>query len=450
VLLFALALSIVTGVLFGLVPALGASRPRLVPALRTDVDPSASSSRWRPRWFQTRSLLVVVQVALSIALLIAAGLFLRSLQHAQQVDPGFDAEQLLTVPLNVNILRYTTAQGRDFYARAVETATALPGVKAAAVARVGLLPGAGRTVSLDIEGRQGGGTFLSEGTAPAVTQTAVAANVIGPRYFETLNMPIRAGRDFGVDDSATSPLVAIVNESLAVRYLDSPASVPAQRISLRGPMGPWLTIVGVVADAKYATLTEAATPVVYLPLSQNHETGMTLIVRTAGDPASLLAPVRAAIRTLEPNLPITGARSGGDILGANLYTARIGALLLAAFAALALLLAAVGMYGVLAFSIQRRTREMGIRLALGADPRRVFLMIVREGLMLVIIGGTLGLGAALAGGTLVSSFLYGVGSRDVVTFISVPAVLIAVALAACVIPARRAMRVDPVTALRTN
>jgi predicted lysophospholipase L1 biosynthesis ABC-type transport system permease subunit len=215
-------------------------------------------------------------------------------------------------------------------------------------------------------------------------------------------------------------------------------------------MGPWLTIVGVVADAKYATLTEPPTPVVYVPLSQNHETGMTLIVRAAGDPAALLAPVRAAIRHLEPNLPITGARSGTEILGANLYTARMGALLLGAFAALALLLAAVGMYGVLAFSIQRRTREMGIRLALGADPQRVFLMIVREGLMLVIVGGAIGLGAAWAGGTLVASFLYGVSSRDLVTFISVPAVLLAVALGACMIPARRAMRVNPVTALRTN
>ena len=450
VLLFALGLSIVTGVLFGLAPALGSSRPQLLPALRSGPDSAAPTSAWRPRWFHMRSLLVVAQVVLSIALLIASGLFLRSLYRAQQIDPGFEAERLLTVPLNVNLLRYTTDQGRAFYVRAVESVTALPGVRSASVARIGLLPGGGRSVSLDIEGRQPStGPFQSEGTPPQVSQETVAANVVGPEYFATLNVPFRGGRDFTAEDAASSPPVAIVNQTLVDRYLDKTGGL-GQRISIRGQMGPWLTIVGVVADSKYATLSEPATPVLYVPLSQNHETGMTLIVRAAGDPSLLVAPVRNAIRQLEPNLPITGARSGDEILGANLYTARMGAFLLAAFAGLALLLAAVGMYGVLAFSTQRRTREMGIRLALGAAPRRVFLMVVREGLLLVIIGSAIGLGAAFASGRLVSSFLYGVSARDVVTFVSVPAVLLAVALAACVIPARRAMRVDPVTALRTN
>ena len=446
---FALALSLLTGLVFGLVPAFGASRPGLLPALKSSVDRSDASS-WRPRWFHLRSLLVVSQVALSIALLVAAGLFLRSLQRAQGIDPGYDVERLLTVPLNVNILRYTTPQGREFYARVTETVSALPGVRSASVARVGLLPGAGRILNINIEGRAAAAPSQSEGTRVALSREMVAANVIGPRYFEALQLAIRRGRDFGPEDTTSGVAVAIVNETFVQRHLDGTPEGLGQRLSIRGPMGPWLTIVGVVADSKYATLSETPTPVVYLPLSQNHETGMTLIVRAAGDAAAMIPSVRSAIRDLDPNLPITGVRSGGEILGANLYTARMGAVLLGGFAGLALLLAAIGMYGVLAFSTQRRTREMGIRLALGAQPRRVFLMIVREGLLLVVIGGAIGLAASLAGGRLLSSFLYGVSARDVVTFVSVPAVLVAVALAACAVPARRAMRVDPVIALRSE
>jgi predicted permease len=448
VLAFALGLSVLTGIVFGLAPALTSSRPGLVPALKggSMVPPH----RWRPRRLHMRSALVVSQVALSIALLVAAGLFVRSLQRAQQIDPGFEVDRLLTVPLNVNLLRYTTTQGREFYARVVESVNAIPGVESAAVSRIGLLPGGGRTLSIVMEGQESTArAFQSEGTAVAISTDVVAANVIGPEYFRTLALPATRGRDFGPEDTPTSPPVAIVNETFVAHRLGGREPV-GHRFRPVGAQTPWITIVGLVPDTKYATLSEGATPVVYFPLSQNHETGMTLIVRAANDPARLAAPVRAAIRGLEPNLPFTGARSGADILGANLYSARMGAVLIGSFALLALLLAAVGVYGVLAFSTSRRQREMGIRLALGAAPRRVFLMVVREGLLLVAVGAAIGIGAAYAGSQLIAGFLYGVSARDAATFVSVPALLALAALAACAIPARRAMQVDPVTALRSE
>ena len=446
---FALALSILTGLLFGLAPALAASRPRLLSNIRSSSGATGSGAAG-VRWFHPRSLLVVAQVALCFALLVAAGLFLRSLQRAQSIDPGFDVERLVSVPLNVNLLRYTTTQGREFYARAVEAAEALPGARAAAVARIGVLPGGGRTLTVSVEGRAASdNVFQSENMAAAieVAPEVAAANVVGPGFFEALGLRLRQGRDFTTADVPDGQRVAIVNETFGTQKL-SGSSALGRRISFRGADGPWHTIVGVVADSKYARLDEAPTPVVYLPLSQNHETGMTLIVRAERDPATLVLPIRQAIRSLEPNLPITGARVGSEIVGASLYAERMGALLLGVFSGLALLLAAVGLYGVLSFSTARRTREMGIRLALGAEPGRVFRMVVGEGLLLVGGGAAIGAVGALAAGRFLASFLYGVSTSDALTLVSVPVILIVTAVAACAIPARRAMRVNPTVALR--
>jgi predicted permease len=446
---FALALATVTGIVFGLAPAIASSGSRLLGAIRSTSGATAAGFQG-VRWFHARSLLVIAQIALCLALLVAAGLFLRSLDRARRIDPGFDLHRLVSVPLNVNLLRYTTAQGREFYARAVEAAEALPGVRSAAVARIGLLPGNGRMLSVNVEGRApAANVFQSEGTAVATGREIAAANVVGPGFFATLGLSLRQGRDFSSVDGPGSARVVIVNERFVAQHLDDGAAL-GRRISLGGAPGPWHTVVGVAADAKYAAIDEPSTPVVYLPLSQNHETGMTLIVRADGDsaPAGLLAPLRLAIRAIEPNLPITGTRVGGEILGVSLYTERMGALLLGVFAGLALLLAAVGIYGVLSFSIARRTREVGIRLALGAGPGRVFRMIVGEGMTLVAIGVAIGAIGALAGGRFLAGFLHGVSTRDPWTLVSVPVVLAAAAAAACALPARRAMRVDPTVALR--
>ena len=220
------------------------------------------------------------------------------------------------------------------------------------------------------------------------------------------------------------------------------------RISLDGPRGPWREIVGVVRDCKYGGLSEESVPVAYVPLAQNHETGMTLYVRASVPPESIAAAVRREINALEPNLPIPAVQTMRETIGTSLYAARMGAWLLSAFGALALVLAVIGIYGVLAFSISRRTREMGIRLALGADSRRVFLLVVRDGMLLVGLGILIGLGGGLAGARSLSTFLYGVSTSDPVTFAGTVAVLCTAALAACAIPARRAIRVSPVTALR--
>lgn len=221
-----------------------------------------------------------------------------------------------------------------------------------------------------------------------------------------------------------------------------------KRVSFGGQKGPWREIVGVVRDSKYAALGEAALPVAYMPVAQNHETGMTLYVRASAPPASLIGSLRREIQAIEPNLPVPNIQTMTDTIGASLYAARMGAWLLGVFGSLALLLAAVGIYGVLSFSISRRTREMGIRLALGAESRNVFLLVVRDGMLLVGVGVMIGLTGGLAGARSLASFLYGVPTSDLPTFAAMTIILTAVALVACVIPARRAMRVNPITALR--
>jgi putative ABC transport system permease protein len=241
--------------------------------------------------------------------------------------------------------------------------------------------------------------------------------------------------------------VAIVNETI-VRMHFADGSPIGKRVSFGGPGGPWREIVGVVRDSKYGGLHEGDLPVAYMPLAQNHETGVTLYARASVPPASLIPAIRREIQAIEPHLPVPDIRTMTQTIGTSLYAARMGAWLLGVFGGLALLLAVVGIYGVLSFSISRRTHEMGIRLALGAERRDVFLLVVRDGMLLVGIGIVLGLIGGLAGTRSLASLLYGVSTSDLPTFAATIAVLTAVALAACIIPARRAMRVSPIAALR--
>src|SRR5262245_1890403 len=445
VLLFSVALSFVTGILFGVAPALKASRPGLVSALKDASTPCGD----RGVRFELKKVLVVAEVALSLLLLIAAGLFVRSLQSARAIDPGFEAGKLVSAPLNINLLRYTTLQGREFYRQVVERLEHVPGVESASVARVAVLGGSGRVLSIHVEGR--GATHdqvMSEGN-PVVTgdRTITNANVVGPRFFRTIGVPIVAGRDFDERDAADAPPVVVVNETTANMHFHGENPI-GKRVSVEGPGGPWREIVGVVRDSKYGALAEGAAPVVFLPLAQNHETGMTLYVRASVAPASLVSSIRHEIQRLEPHLPVPNIQTVSETIGTSLYAARMGAWLLAVFGGLALVLAAVGIYGVLSFSIARRTREMGIRLALGAGRHQVFLLVLRDGMVLVAVGMALGLAAGLAGTRSLASFLYGVSTFDVPTFVATIAILAAVAFAACAIPARRAMRVHPIAALR--
>ncbi len=447
VLLFSLALSVATGLVFGLLPAIQASRPKLVPALKEEA--LAATGEWRR--LGLKQLLVVVEVALSLALLATAGLFVRSLQASRAIDAGMDTDHLLSAPLNVNLLRYTTAQGRTFYRQIVDRMARLPGVEAAAVARVAVLNGgSGRTVGITVEGRSPNSQFTSEGgNATAPSQNAINANVVSDDFFRTLGIPLVTGRTFDDRDTPAAPPVVVMNETAAALYFPHDTAL-GKRVSFSGAHGPWVEVVGIVRNSKYASLNEGPRAIAYLPLSQNHETGVTLYVRTAGSPAALAATTRHEIQALEPNLPVPDIQTMADTVGTSLYAARMGAALLTVFGVLALLLAAIGIYGVLAFSTARRTRELGIRLALGADARRVFGLVLREGLVLVTIGIAIGLGLAFASGRGVRTFLYGVGAHDPLTFVGVTLALALVAMAACAIPARRAMRVDPMVALRTD
>ena len=446
VLLFSLALSLLTGLVFGVAPAVQASRPGLVPALKDE----AFIADGRSRRVNLKKILVVAEVALSMVLLIAAGLFIRSLKSVQTIDPGYAVTELVSAPLNVNLLRYTRVQGREFYQRVIERMESVPGVKSASIARVPVLTGTARVTTVNVEGRgDSGNRSQTEGGGFATSPGETAlANVIGPGFFETLGITLVRGRDFNAQDSDGRPLVIIINETLARQFFPKEDPI-GKRIGPAGS-GPWHEIVGIARDTKYAALSESPSGVLYQPLAQQHETGVTLYVRATGSPAALVSQVRREIQTLEPNLPVPNIQTMTETIGASLYAPRMGAMLLTVFGGLALLLASLGVYGVLAFSISRRTREIGIRMALGADRGRVFGLVIREGMWLVGIGLTIGLIGGLYASESIKRFLFEVSARDLATFVTVPWVLAAVALLACYLPARRAMRVDPMVALRDS
>jgi predicted permease len=451
VLLFSIVLSLIAGLVFGVAPALKASRPGLVPALKG----ASSEGNDGGRRYDLQKLLVAAEVALAVLLLIPAGLFVRSLQVAHALDPGFDAEKLVSAPLDVNLLRYTSEQEREFYRTLVERAARLPGIESAAVARLAVMTGDGRIMGLMVEGRpEYSDEFVFGQGAGVVTRdrTRINANVVGPGFFRTLGIPLVSGRDFDARDVEGRAPVAIINETAVRMHFNFKGGGNAlgARVSFNGRQGPWREIVGVVGDSTYAELGEASLPVAYLPVGQNHESGMTLYVRAAVSPVSLIAGLRREIQELEPNLPVTGIKTMTDTIGTSLYRARMGAWLLAGFGGLALLLAAIGIYGVLSFSIARRSREMGIRLALGAATRQVFLLVVRDGMMLVGVGAAIGLIGGFVTARSVARFLYGVPTSDPATFAGAATLLITVALVACIVPARRAMRVNPLTALRSE
>jgi len=449
---FTLLLSVLTGLLFGIAPALQASKPDLVVALKDETALVPGASGRGGRRFTLRDLLVVAQVALSLVLLISAGLFLRSLRKAQGIDPGFDPSRVVTMPLNINLLRYTKTQGQDFYRQVLERVTALPGVQSATLTRTPPLSGASRQSTVVIAGREapesGSNTENSGGAGgESVPSNITLASSVGQDYFETLNIPLLRGRDFNAQDREGAPGVAIVNETFARRYFPGEDPI-GMRVSLAGAQGPWLEVVGLARDGKYVTLGEVPAPFLYQPLAQRHESGMVLMLRTSGDPSGLVPAVRREVHSIEPNLPLTNARLMEELLSTSLYPARMGAVLIGVFGLLALVLASVGLYGVMSYSVSRRTREIGIRMALGARGGDVLRLVLRQSMTLVAFGVALGLGAAFAATRLLAGFLYGVSPTDPAAFIGIAALLSIVSLAASLVPARRAATVDPLVAFR--
>jgi predicted permease len=432
VLAFTFTVSVVTGLLFGLVPALQASRPDLVPSLKED----ASGSGYGPRRLSLRNSLVIAQLAMSLVLLIGAGLFLRSLRQAVTFDPGFTTQNLLLASLETRGAKLSKEQGQAFYQQAIERVSALPGVSAVSLTRNVPLGGGGSRRTVEIEGYQ---------PQPGES-TELNFNIVGSAYFKTMDIPLVAGRDFNRQDREGSPAVAIINEELAQRYFPGQNAI-GKRMRLDSNL-PYAEIVGVVRNAKYRDLREDTLPFIYVSLAQEYRPGMTLLVRTAVDPAAVLSSVRREIHSLNGDVPIYAVKTMAEQIGAALAPDRMLTVLLGLFGGMALLLAVTGIYGVMSYMVARRTHEIGVRMALGANQGDILRLIVKQGLMLILIGAALGLTLAIALTRVIASLLFNVSTTDSLTFGGISLLLVAVALVACYVPARRAMKVDPMVALR--
>lgn len=433
VFLFVALLALLAGVLVGIAPALQASRLSLAPVLK-DASPSGGSHRSR-----MRDAFVVMQVGLSLVLLIGAGLFLRSLKEAMAIDPGFGARKALIVGVDLGLNGYPAARVRQFQSDLRERVQTLSGVEAVAYASMLPLSMDGGRQNLTIDGYR-----AAEGE-----DMEIFSNSVSDGYFETMGLPLAKGRAFTAADREGAPGVVIVNESFVRRYWPGSDGL-GRRLSLSGPDGPFLEVVGVARDSKYQSLYEDPKPYFYRPLGQEIEDRFTLVARTSLDPATLSGPVREAIRALDPSLPLDGVSTLEDHIDLSLLPARIAGIVLGFLGLLGLVLASLGVAGVVAYGVTQRVREIGIRIALGARSGEVVRLVVRDGLRLVAIGVGVGVAIALPLAMLVRRFLYGLSPLDPAAFGGAIAVFGLVAVLASWLPARRAAAVDPMMALRAE
>jgi len=435
-LLFAVGVSAVTGVLFGLAPALQASSSQTINALKEE-GRSGSGGRTTGR---LRNALVVSQVAVCLVLLVGATLFLRSFIAAQALSPGFDADRVVTASMDMFPSGYTGERYRDFQRRTLAAVQAVPGVQSAAFgSRLPLGFGGNNSTTVAIDGY----------TPRQNEEITINYSTVGARYFETMSIPVRAGREYNDTDTATSPRTIVINEAMARRYW--PGGNAVGKIVRFGPNAN--EVIGIVADSKYSSINERPLPQLFIPMARSETSTLRLFVRTSGDPSPLVAEVRNAIRALDPALPVYDARTLSEHMQIAVFAQRMAANLLGAMGVLALVLAAIGLYGVMAYAVSQRTQELGIRLALGASPSSLLNMIVGQGMKLTIVGLVIGLSLALAAfGSIgaVRTLLPGISPLDPMTFIAVPALLAVIAFLATWVPARRAGRVDPLVALRVD
>jgi putative ABC transport system permease protein len=378
--------------------------------------------------------MVVIQVTLSLVLLAGAGLFLRSLWKLQSIEKGFTGDNVLAMSLNMDLQGYDESRGKNFYAAALENLSTFPGVQAVSLASALPVSAGGSRMERP-----------ANGTKPAVGEyVSIDIVSVSPRFFETTGLPLLSGRDFRLIDTDKSGKVIIINERMAKKFW--PETDPVGRSFNDGRTT--FEVIGVAGDTKYRNLREAPRLAMYQPSAQSYRPSMNLLVRTAGDPASIAPAIQTQLHTIEPALTVFNIRTMYEHVGRSLYVERMESFLLVVFGLLALTLTAVGIYGVIAYSVAQRTREVGIRMALGAQKKDVLKLILVQGLSLVAWGTTLGLIGCYWLARLVSSQLYGVSPYDPVTLATVAALLVAITLLASYIPARRATKVDPLVALR--
>jgi predicted permease len=435
VLIFTAGIAMLAALAAGLAPAQKATRPNLVSELKNDV--AATQAGWR-RW-TLRDGLVATQIAVTMVLLVGAGLLTRSLMAAQHVNLGFRTSGLAIVSTEMNMLGYSGDRAKEFYDRALERVRAIPGVESAALAeRLPFSINYNRNV-----------VFLPDRHGPNDKGITFDVARVSAEYFPTLGVPIVQGRNFNATDTPASPKVAIVNEALAKKYWPN-ASAIGQRIRLREHNGPELEIVGISANYKVSTVGEASTPYITYAVSQRPDTAEEIIARTRGDAGPVLASMRRELLALEPNAIFLDSQTMDAQVAATLLPAKAGAVSVSVVGIVAMLLASVGLYGVIAYSVARRSRELGIRMALGAQPSAVVGLVMRQGLGIAGVGVAVGTLLALGAAKAVASALYGVSVLDPIAWGVSIVMLFSVAALANAVPARRASVVDPSIALRSE
>lgn len=433
VLLFTFLISILSGVIFGLVPSLQASKPDIVAALKGEIRKSPR----RSLIFGLQKSMVIFQVMLCMVSLVCAGLFLKSLRNAQAVNTGFEKENILMVSFDLGLEGYDKTKGQMFYQQLVENVQRLPGVKSAVIASDRPFgEGFYRTV-------YAGEQVLANSSAKG---TLVRRNVVGPEYFETLGIPLVRGRNFSKTDAMDAPKVVVINEAMADYFWPNVDAV-GQKLKLYGDQ-QYREVVGITKNTNINRLGEEPRPYLFLPLLQDYPAESTLFIHTTSSPRGILTAVRREANLLDSGLPLLNVQTLQDLIEETLSTARTGAMLLGAFGILALLLATIGIYGVVAYSVSQRTREIGMRIALGAQNSHVIKLVLVQGMIPIIAGVVFGVFVSLNLTRLITNLLYGVSALDPATFGVAALALIVVSLLASYLPARKATKIEPLRALR--
>ena len=435
-LVFTLIISLATGLIFGLAPAWHSSNPEVVPILKGDL---AAGERLRGRRFSLRSALVVVQVALSLAVLVCGGLFIKSFRKAQTMDPGFGTKNALIVSLNPELVGYDSERSRNFFRQVIDRAQSLPGVEAAATARLMPLGDSSNSNGPILKE----GETLERGSAGRTIMT----NVVSAGFFRTMQIPFVEGRDFDDRDQVKSQQVVIVNQKMAEMLWPGESAV-GKRIFIGTDSREPNEVVGVVKTGRYRNLAEDPKPYFYYPMTQRRPARMMLVMRTNVDARGLVGAIRKEVQNVDRSVPVSAVRTMDEHMTYALWAPNMAASLSLAFGVVAILLSAVGLYSVMAYVVSQRTREVGIRMALGANRADVLKMIAAQGMRLAVIGVVIGLLLSLAMARALSSLLIGISGYDVTTFVVVSSLLVLVALIACYLPARRATKIDPLVALR--